>query len=118
MKLKWDRSFLITLVYSLFTILYTGYIITHRGIIRGVYDVVTYPQWGYLLGVLFVTNYLYFILQGLVLRSKNWGVLLLIPPALFVANFIVGYLLVGLVRPFSKATMTFFDTSAAAANST
>lgn len=98
MKLKWDRSFLITLVYSLFTILYTGYIITHRGIIRGVDDVVSYPRWGYLMGFLFVGNYLYFILQGLVLRSKNWGVLLLIPPCLFVANFITGYLLVGLVR--------------------
>ena len=98
MKLKWDRSFLITLVYSLFSVLYTGYIITHPGIIRGVDDVVIYPRWGYLLGFLFVGNYLYFILQGLVLRSKNWGILLLITPGPFVANFITGYLLVGLVR--------------------
>jgi hypothetical protein len=98
MKLKWDRSFLITLVYSLFSILYTGYIITHPGIIRGADDVVVYPRWGYLLGFLFIGNYLYFILQGLVLRSKNWGILLLLPPGLFVANFITGYLLVGLVR--------------------
>ena len=96
--MKWDRSALITLVYGLFTLLYTGYIVTHRGVIRGVYDIVTYPRWSYFLGFILIGNYLYFILQGLLLRSRNWGVLLLLPLALFVATFLVGYALVGLIR--------------------
>jgi hypothetical protein len=98
MKLKWGPSFLITLVYNLFTILYTGYIIAHPGIMHGNREVVIYPRWGYFLGFLLVGNYLYLILQGLVLRSKNWGVLLLLPLGLFAATFIVGYSLVGLAR--------------------
>jgi hypothetical protein len=37
-------------------------------------------------------------LQGLVLRSKNWGLLLLLPPAILAAAVVAGYLLVGLIR--------------------
>ena len=98
MKWKWDRSFLLTLVYGVFILLYTGYIVTHRGVIRGVDDIVTYPRWSYFLWFILIGNYLYFILQGLLLRSRNWGILFLLPLALFVATFLVGYALVGLIR--------------------
>ena len=92
--MKWDRSALITLVYGLFVLLYAvyiamspGYFGDHKG-----------RHWGYFLEFLLVSNYCYFILQGLVLRSKNWGLLLLLPPVILAAAIATGYLLVGLIR--------------------
>lgn len=99
MKLKWDHSFLISLVYGLFTVLYTAYIIKHPGVTRnGHFDLLIFTRWAYFLEFMVVGNYVYFILQGLVLRSKNWGLLLLLPLGLFAATIIAGYFLVGLIR--------------------
>ncbi len=92
--MKWSRSFLLTLIYGLFTILYTVYIISHPGYFHWKKG----PHWGYYLKFLLIGNYLYFIFQGLILKSRNWGILLLLPPALLLASILVGYLLVGLVR--------------------
>lgn len=92
--MKWDRSSLITLVYGLFALLYAVYVAMspgHFGNHKG-------RQWAYFLEFLLVSNYLYFILQGLVLRSKAWGLLLLLPPGLLAVSIITGYLLVGLIR--------------------
>ena len=92
--MKWDRSALITLVYGWFVLLYAIYITLsqgHFGADRG-------RQWAYYLEFMLVSNYCYFVVQGLVLRSKNWGLLLLLPPAILVAAIVAGYLLVGLIR--------------------
>ncbi len=92
--MKWDRSALITLVYGLFVLLYAVYIVMSRGHFRGDKG----RHWGYFLEFLLVSNYCYFVLQGLVLRSKNWGLLLLLPPVILAAAIIAGYILVGLIR--------------------
>ena len=92
--MKWDRPFLITLVYSLFTLLYTVYITRHIsafGISKG-------KAWGYFLEFLTVGGYLFFICYGALLRSKNWGILLLLPIAILVAAILIGFILVGLIR--------------------
>jgi len=102
--MKWDRSFLVTLVYSVFAILYTLFIINHSAVHRGSHGThsgAAHPltaRWGYYLGFLLVGNYLFFLLQGLVRRSKNWGLLLLLPVAVLAAAIVTGYLLVGLIR--------------------
>jgi len=92
--MKWDRPFLTTLVYSVFTLLYTVYIIRHFGHFgkaRG-------PAWFYFLEFLTIGGYLFFIVQGLLLRSKNWGLLLLLPVAVLAVTIVVGFILVGLIR--------------------
>jgi hypothetical protein len=92
--MKWDRPFLMSLVYSVFTLLYTVYIIRHFGHFgkaRG-------HAWRYFLEFLTIGGYLFFIIQGLILRSKNWGLLLLLPVAVLVTTIIVGFILVGLIR--------------------
>lgn len=107
--MKWDRSFLVTLVYSVFAILYTLFIINHSAAHRnsfGTHSGTAHPlaahpptaRWGYYLGFLLVGNYLFFLLQGLVHRSKNWGLLLLLPVVVLAAAIVTGYLLVGLIR--------------------
>ena len=92
--MKWDRSALITLVYGLFVLLYAVYI----AMSPEYFGDHTGRHWGYFLEFLLVSNYVYFVLQGLVLRSKNWGLLLLLPPAILAAAIATGYLLVGLIR--------------------
>lgn len=92
--MKWDRAFFITLVYCLFTVLYTVYIIRHfqhfpAGKTRA---------WLYFLEFLLFGGYAYYILQGFCYRSKNWGIVLLLPIALLLATIIVGFLFVGLLR--------------------
>jgi hypothetical protein len=92
--MKWDRPFLTSLVYSVFTLLYTVYIIRHFGHFgkaRG-------PAWFYFLEFLTIVGYLFFIIQGLLLRSKNWGLLLLLPVALLAVTIVSGFILVGLIR--------------------
>ena len=92
--MKWDRSALITLVYGLFVLLYAIYIVMSRGH----FGADKGRHWGYYLEFLLVSNYCYFILQGLVLRSKNWGLLLLLPLVILAAIIVAGYILVGLIR--------------------
>jgi hypothetical protein len=92
--MKWDRSLLITLVYSLFTILYTLYIIAHPGH----FNMHKGPHWAYYLKFILIGNYLFFILQGVLLRSKNWGILLLLPLGILAAAILTGFLMVGLIR--------------------
>jgi len=91
--MKWDRPFLITGVYSLFTILYTLYIISHLHRFGG-----KGAAWLYFLEFLLAGCYVFFIFQGLGHRSDNWGVLLLLPVAILVATLTVGFALVALVR--------------------
>jgi len=91
--MKWDRPSLITLVYSLFTILYTLYIARHLhyGTNKG-------AAWFYFIEFLLFDVYIYFILQGLVHRSKNWDVVLLLPLAIWAATISLGFLMVALFR--------------------
>ena len=91
--MKWDRPSLITLVYSLFTILYTLYIARHLhdGSNKG-------APWFYFMGFLLFDVYIYFILQGLVRRSKNWDVVLLLPLAIWAATIGLGFLVFELFR--------------------
>ena len=90
--MKWNRPFFITLVYSLFTILYTVYIASHpERMGKG-------HAWLYFLEFLVAGGYVFFILQGLSYRSKNWGILLLLPVVLLAATIIIGFALVGLLR--------------------
>src|ERR1700754_2621308 len=79
--MKLDRSAKLTLLYCVFTLLYTFYIAGHAGLF-------------YHLKFLLIDGYVFFILQGLILRSKNWGILLLLPLALLAVTIIVGYLMV------------------------
>jgi hypothetical protein len=88
--MKSDRSFWLTVLYFLFTFLYTLYIIGHHP--------AGHSAWAYYLKFLLIGSYLFFILQGLVLRSKNWGILLLLPLALLVATIIAGFLIVWIIR--------------------
>ncbi|HXB93491.1 MAG TPA: hypothetical protein VNU72_14430 [Puia sp.] len=92
--MKWDRAFFITLVYCLFTLLYTVYVIRHFQ----PFPTGKTGAWFYFLEFLLVDGYAYFILLGLCYRSKNWGILLLLPIALLLATIIVGFLFVWLLR--------------------
>ena len=92
--MKWDRPFFITLVYSLFTILYTLYINHHFSRLHTGKG----GAWLYFFQFLLIGGYAYFILQGIGYRSKNWGILLLLPIAILVATLIIGFALVGLIR--------------------
>jgi len=85
MRLKLTRSHLLTLVYCLFILLYTIYISQ-------------YKHWWYYLKFLLFCGYLFFILQGLLLRSKNWGIVLLLPVAILLASVLAGYLLLFILR--------------------
>jgi hypothetical protein len=85
MSIKLTRSHLLTLVYSLFVLLYTIYISQ-------------YKHWWYYLKFLLFSGFLFFILQGLLLRSKNWGIVLLLPAAVLLASVLAGYLLLFILR--------------------
>ena len=85
MSIKLTRSHLLTLVYCLFIVLYTIYISQ-------------YKHWWYYLKFLLFCGYLFFIIQGLLLRSKNWGIVLLLPAAVLLASVLTGYLLLFILR--------------------
>jgi hypothetical protein len=78
------------ILYFLFIFLYTLYIISHHA--------AGHSAWAYYFKFLLVSGYLFFILQGLVLRSKNWGILLLLPLALLAVTVIVGFVIVWILR--------------------
>jgi len=92
--MKLDRSSMLTLVYCLFTFLYALYIVGHPSSFG--------PHKGdnlfYGLEFLFIGGYLFFIFQGLILRSKNWGILLLLPLCIFIAAITIAFLMVGILR--------------------
>lgn len=85
MSIKLARSHLLTIVYSLFILLYTLYISQ-------------YKHWWYYLKLLLISGYLFFIFQGLLLRSKNWGIVLLLPAAILLVAVLTGYLLLFILR--------------------
>ena len=92
--MKFTKSHLLTIVYALFTLLYTLYIgqqvrrsIHYKG-----------DDWWYFFKFLVIDGYLFFIFQGLLLRSRNWGVLLLLPVAILVADVLAGLLLLVILR--------------------
>jgi len=89
--MKWDRSSLIALVYSLFTALYILYIANH-------YYYGREAAWTYLVEFLLIDAYVFFILQGLALRSKNWGIVLLLPLAIWIVIIGFGILMVAIFK--------------------
>jgi hypothetical protein len=84
--MKFTRSQLLTIVYSLLVLLYTIYLSQFR------------HHWWYYLAFMVISGYCYFVVQGLLLRSRNWGVLLLLPPAVLGTAIAAGYLLVFILR--------------------
>src|SRR5258708_14165809 len=91
--MKLDRSRMLTLLYCLFTLLYTLYIAGHPhrfGPHKG-------DHLFYCVKFLLVDGYLFFIGQGLIFRSKNWGILLLLPLLMMVLTIIGGVLMVWIV---------------------
>lgn len=85
---------MLTLLYCLFTLLYTFYIAGHPHS----FGPHKSDHFFYCVKFLLVDSYLFFILQGLILRSKNWGILLLLPLGILVATIIGGFLMVGILR--------------------
>ena len=91
--MKWDRSALISIVYGLFFSLYSWYIAmnpSNFGHYKG-------DNWSYFFKFLLISTYCFFILQGILLKSKNWGVLLLLPLCLLAATILVGLIVIWLV---------------------
>lgn len=93
--MKLSRSHLFTIVYCLFILLYTIYLSQYR-------------HWWYYLKFLLISGLLFFILQGLLLRSKNWGIVLLLAPAILLVSVLVGYLLLFILR-FGGGTLLDAD---------
>lgn len=91
--MKFDRSNLLILIYGVFVLLFTCYMVQHFrfGVHRG-------GDWWYFIRFLLISGYFFYIFQGLILRSKNWGILLSMPLAVMLAAVIVFYLLVGIIR--------------------
>jgi hypothetical protein len=85
MSIKLTRSHLLSIVYGLFILLYTLYISQ-------------YKHWWYYLKLLLISGYLFFIFQGLLLRSKNWGIVLLLPAAILLVAVLAGYLFLFILR--------------------
>jgi len=83
--MKFTRSHLLTIVYCLFVLLYTFYISPQK-------------HWWYYLKFLLISGYLYFIFQGMILRSRNWGILLLLPPAILLTAVLAGYIILFILR--------------------
>ncbi len=104
--MKSDRSFWLMILYFLFTFLYTLYIISHHpaenSLHRSGHAINSWAykrdNWAYYLKFLLISGYLFFILQGLALRSKSWGILLLLPLALLAATILAGFLIVWILR--------------------
>ena len=92
--MKLERTHLLSILYSLFVLLYTFYIAGHRasfGATKG-------SDIWYYLKFLLIASYLFFIFQGLILRSRNWGILLLLPLAVLVTTIIIVMALVTLLH--------------------
>ncbi|MBN8850318.1 MAG: hypothetical protein BGO55_32590 [Sphingobacteriales bacterium 50-39] len=84
--MKFTRSHLLIIVYSLLVVLYTLYLTQLR------------HPWRYYLEFMLISGYCFFILQGILLRSRNWGILLLLPLAVSVIAIVAGYLLLFILR--------------------
>jgi hypothetical protein len=84
--MKFTRSHLLTIVYSLLVVLYTLYLTQLR------------HPWRYYLEFMLISGYCFFVLQGILLRSGNWGILLLLPLAVLLAAVAAGYLLLFILR--------------------
>jgi len=84
--MKFTRSHLLTIVYSLLVVLYTLYLTQLR------------HPWSYYLKFMLISGYCFFVLQGFLLRSRNWGILLLLPLAVSLAAVAAGYLLLFILR--------------------
>lgn len=88
--MKLDKSAKLTLLYCLFTLLYTFYITGHPtnfGSSKG--DALFYH-----IKFLFIDGYVFFILQGLILGSKNWGIVLLLPLGILIVTVMAAFLMV------------------------
>jgi len=85
---------MLTLLYCLFTLLYALYIAGHP------HGFGPHKSDNFFYGIKFllIDGYLFFILQGLILHSKNWGILLLLPLCILVVTIIGGFLMVGILR--------------------
>ena len=90
---KFDRSSLLILLYCIFVLMFTVYGIGHFrfGQHKGI-------DWWFFIRFLLISGYVFYILQGLILKSTNWGILLLIPLAILLAATIAFYALVGVIR--------------------
>ncbi|HEY4207720.1 MAG TPA: hypothetical protein VGM31_12935 [Puia sp.] len=84
--MKFTRSQLLTVVYGLLVVLYTLYLSQFR------------HHWWYYLEFMAIGGYCFFVAQGLLLRSGNWGVLMLLPLAVLAAAIAAGYLLLFILR--------------------
>ncbi|HVU55177.1 MAG TPA: hypothetical protein VHD83_08975 [Puia sp.] len=84
--MKFTRSHLLTIVYSLLVVSYTLFVSHFR------------HHWWYYLEFMLISGYCFFIVQGFLLRSKNWGIVLVLPLAVLLAAVAAGYLLVFILR--------------------
>lgn len=85
---------MLTLLYCLFTLLYALYIAGHpHGFGPHKSD-----SFFYEMKFLLVDSYIFFILQGLIFRSKNWGILLLLPLGILIVTITGVFLMVGILR--------------------
>ena len=84
--MRFTRSHLLIIVYSLLVVLYTLYLTQLR------------HPWRYYLEFMLISGYCFFILQGILLRSGNWGILLLLPLAVSLAAVAAGYLVLFILR--------------------
>jgi hypothetical protein len=87
-------SFLITIIYCLFMILYTGYVSTHLADFGGNKEAYLF----YYLKLLATGSFVFFLAQGLAVRSTNWGILLLLSIAVLIASVLTGWLIVLVFR--------------------
>jgi hypothetical protein len=84
--MKFTRSHLLIIVYSLLVVLYTVYLTRLR------------HPWRYYLEFMLISGYCFFVLQGILLRSRNWGIVLLLPLAVSAAAVAAGYLILFILR--------------------
>jgi len=91
--MKFDRSSLLLMVYCLFTLLYTLYSVHHFrfGSHKG-------TEWWYYIRFMLISGYFFYILQGAILRSTNWGIVLLLPLVILAATILSLFILVGIIR--------------------
>jgi hypothetical protein len=93
-NLNTDALSQLTAIYCLFTLLYTVYLTHHQGDFgpgKG-------SRWWYYLKFLTIGSYCFFILRGLIQRTKNRGLLLLLPIGILIATIVTGYIMVWIIR--------------------
>lgn len=83
---NFTRSQLLTIVYGLLVLLYTIYLSQFR------------HHWWYYLEFMVIGGYCFYIVQGLLLGSRNWGLLLMLPLVMLAVAIAAGYLLVLILR--------------------